>query len=36
MNEYESSGLLAGIGAGAVILYLAIIVIMVVGMWKVF
>ncbi len=36
MNEYESSGLLAGVGAGAVILYLAIIVIMIVGMWKVF
>ncbi len=36
MNEYESSGVLAGIGAGAVILYLAIIVIMIVGMWKVF
>lgn len=36
MNEYESSGLLAGIGAGAVILYLAIIVVMIVGMWKVF
>ena len=36
MNEYESSGVLAGIGAGAVILYLAIVVIMIVGMWKVF
>ncbi|MNK55599.1 hypothetical protein D3C87_746150 [compost metagenome] len=36
MNEYESSGVLAGIGAGAVILYLAIIVVMIVGMWKVF
>jgi len=36
MNEYESSGVLAGIGAGAVILYLAIVVIMVVWILKVF
>jgi len=36
MNEYESSGVAAGIGGGIIILYLAIIVIMIVGMWKVF
>lgn len=36
MNEYESNGILAGIGTGAVILYLAIVVIMIIGMWKVF
>jgi len=35
MNEYESSGAAAGMGFG-IILYLAIIVIMIVGMWKVF
>ncbi|WP_145857740.1 DUF5684 domain-containing protein [Pedobacter suwonensis] len=36
MNEYESSGVAAGIGGGIAILYLAIIVVMIVGMWKVF
>ena len=36
MNEYEASGVAAGIGAGAVIFYLAIIVVLIVGMWKVF
>jgi len=36
MNEYETSGVAAGIGAGAVIFYLAIIVVLVIGMWKVF
>jgi hypothetical protein len=32
MNEYESSGIAAGIGGGLAIVYLAIIVIMIVGM----
>ncbi|WP_316798885.1 DUF5684 domain-containing protein [Pedobacter frigidisoli] len=36
MNDYEASGVAAGIGAGAVIFYLAILVVMIVGMWKVF
>ncbi|OWK72416.1 DUF5684 domain-containing protein [Pedobacter sp. AJM] len=36
MNEYEASGIAAGIGTGMIILYLAIIVLWVVGMWKVF
>jgi len=39
MNEYESyegSGVAAGIGAVAIIVYLAIIVLLIVGMWKVF
>ncbi|MFC3561702.1 DUF5684 domain-containing protein [Pedobacter jamesrossensis] len=39
MNEYESyesSGIAAGIGAGVIIIYLAIIVVLIVGMWKVF
>lgn len=36
MDEYEVSGAAAGIGAGMVICYLAIIVVLVIGMWKVF
>lgn len=39
MNEYESyegSGVAAGIGAVGIIIYLAIIVLYIVGMWKVF
>lgn len=36
MNEYETSGAAAGIGAVAIVIYLAIIVIMIVGMWKIF
>lgn len=36
MNEYEVSGVAAGIGTGMVILYLAIIAVWVIGMWKVF
>ena len=39
MNEYgsyESGGILAGIGFGFVIFYLAIIVVAVAGMWKTF
>jgi len=36
MDEYEVSGAAAGIGAGMVIFYLAIIVVLVIGMWKVF
>ncbi len=35
-NEYEVSGAAAGIGAGVIILYLAIIVIAIAGMWKTF
>ncbi|MGM9476786.1 DUF5684 domain-containing protein [Pedobacter sp. GSP4] len=36
MNEYESSGIAAGIGVVGGIIYLAIIVIFIAGMWKVF
>jgi len=36
MNEYGSGGVAAGIGTGMVILYLAVIAILVIGMWKVF
>ena len=39
MNEYESydgSGVAAGIGAVGIIVYLAIIVLLIIGMWKVF
>ena len=36
MNEYESSGIAAGIGLVGGIIYLAIIVLLIVGMWKVF
>ena len=36
MNEYESSGIAAGIGAGAIIFYLILIVITLAGMWKTF
>ncbi|WP_421945320.1 DUF5684 domain-containing protein [Pedobacter sp.] len=39
MNEYESyegSGVAAGIGAVGIIIYLAIIVLLIIGMWKVF
>jgi len=39
MNEYqsyESGGIAAGIGFGFVILYLAVIALLIVGMWKVF
>lgn len=35
MEDYGSSGAAAGLGIGAVI-YLAVIVVMIVGMWKVF
>ncbi|GGE69472.1 hypothetical protein EV200_11051 [Pedobacter psychrotolerans] len=36
MNEYEASGVAAGIGMGMVILYLAIYALMIIGMWKIF
>lgn len=36
MNEYESSGIAAGIGLVGGIIYLAIIVIAIIGMWKAF
>lgn len=36
MNEYESSGVAAGIGLVGGIIYLAIIVIAIIGMWKAF
>ncbi|GGI22971.1 DUF5684 domain-containing protein [Pedobacter mendelii] len=36
MNEYESSGIAAGIGAGVIFAYLAVIVVAVIGMWKTF
>ncbi|MBB6236646.1 hypothetical protein HDC90_001258 [Pedobacter sp. AK013] len=36
MNEYESSGAAAGIGIVGGIVYLAVIVIAIVGMWKTF
>ncbi|KQM75111.1 hypothetical protein ASE74_03820 [Pedobacter sp. Leaf216] len=36
MNEYESGGVAAGIGLVGGIFYLAIIVLWIVGMWKVF
>ncbi|MDQ0636451.1 hypothetical protein QF042_000016 [Pedobacter sp. W3I1] len=36
MNEYESSGIAAGIGLVGGIIYLAVIVIAIVGMWKAF
>lgn len=36
MNEYEASGVAAGIGAGTVIFSLAISVIVIIGLWKVF
>ncbi|WP_316735306.1 DUF5684 domain-containing protein [Pedobacter aquatilis] len=39
MNDYESyegGGVAAGIGAVGIIIYLAIIVLLIVGMWKVF
>ncbi|QIL39691.1 hypothetical protein G7074_10685 [Pedobacter sp. HDW13] len=36
MNEYDSGGIIAGIGFGAVIFYLILIVISLAGMWKAF
>ncbi|MBO9676201.1 MAG: hypothetical protein J7577_22365 [Sphingobacteriaceae bacterium] len=36
MNEYESSGVAAGIGVVGGIIYLAVIVIAIIGMWKTF
>ncbi|MEC3881866.1 DUF5684 domain-containing protein [Parapedobacter sp. 10938] len=35
-GNYEGGGLLAGMGVGAVIFYLAIIVLYIAGMWKIF
>lgn len=36
MNEYESSGIAAGIGLVGGIIYLAVIVLLIAGMWKTF